>query len=122
MNPQFNLRLLKGVLATKNATSRFSRTLTTTSIQNQPITTRLWSTFSEKLISTSTKTPFTNYTENDMKFPLLRGSIRNFSSDQNQQQRNLSSPATATVDQSVDPFPSLVIGPDRSVEPQGNTD
>jgi hypothetical protein len=30
------------------------------------------------------------------------------------------STATATYDQSVDSFPSIVIGPDRSIEPQGS--
>ena len=28
--------------------------------------------------------------------------------------------ATATYDQSVDAFPSILIGPDRSIEPQGS--
>ena len=31
-----------------------------------------------------------------------------------------STAATATYDQSVDAFPSIVIGPDRSIEPQGS--
>jgi hypothetical protein len=34
--------------------------------------------------------------------------------------RSKSSAATSTYDQSVDVFPSIVIGPDRSIEPQGS--